>query len=183
MTRKELIERAEFMGVDVLDATKELPRRRYTKSHRKYGNHEAKIKIFGITIGRGSWSDDSWQSTAQAGIRFGHIKTLEVIDDDAVLLTLKSGQEVELSEGSTDIGTDIREIIVEDEHEGEIHRHREGEDIALVAEGGLFHRSLPRTATPPLERAPSPNIISDNRCERSHKFRTEARLGQNAAPG
>ncbi len=37
-----------------------------------------------------------------------------------VLLTTKSGLEIELEHGSTDIGEDIREIIIEDSKEGEI---------------------------------------------------------------
>ena len=105
----------EGSWVDILDGEKELPKRKYKESRRKYRDHETTIKIFGIEIGKSGWS-----SSASSGIRFGHIKTMEVIDDDAVLLTLKSGQEIELSGGSTDIGSDIREIIIEDEHEGEI---------------------------------------------------------------
>jgi len=102
--------------VDILDATKELPKRStYKESRRKYRDHETTIKIFGIEIGKSGWS-----SSTLSGIRFGHIKTMEVIDDDAVLLTLKSGQEIELSGGGSDIGSGIREIIIEDEHEGEI---------------------------------------------------------------
>jgi hypothetical protein len=45
---------------------------------------------------------------------------MEIIDDDAVLLELKSGETVELSGGSTDIGEEIREIVIEDINEGEI---------------------------------------------------------------
>jgi len=107
--------------VDILDASKERPKRsKYKESRRKYRDRKATIEIFGITIGKSRSSSSGWWSTAQSGIRFGHIMTLEVTDDDAVLLTLKSGQEVELSGGSTDIGSGIREIIIEDEHEGEI---------------------------------------------------------------
>ncbi len=107
--------------VDILDASKERPKRGTDKeSRRKYRDRKATIEIFGITIGKSRSSSSGWWSTAQSGIRFGHIRTLDVVDDDAVLLTLKSSQEVELSGGSTDIGSGIREIIIEDEHEGEI---------------------------------------------------------------
>jgi len=106
--------------VDVLDGTKELPKKRHRKSNRKYRDREATIEVFGIKIGKSSSYGDEWWSSALSGIRFGHIKSLEAVDDDLALLTLKSGQEVEFSHGSTDIGSDIREIIIEDEHEGEI---------------------------------------------------------------
>jgi hypothetical protein len=107
--------------VDILDATKELPKRStYKNARRKYRDRETTIEIFGITIGKSRSSSSDWWSSAQSGIRFGHIKALEVVDDDAVLLTLKSGQEIEMSGGGTDIGSGIREIIIEDRHEGEI---------------------------------------------------------------
>jgi hypothetical protein len=110
--------------VDVLDGSKELPKKNLRKAResarRKYRDKETSIKIFGITIGKEQSDNWDWSSTAQSGIRFGHIKRLEVVDDDRALLVLKGGQEIELSQGSTDIGTDIREIIIEDEHEGEI---------------------------------------------------------------
>ncbi len=111
----------EGSWVDILDATKELPKRStYKEARRKYRDRKATIEIFGITIGKSGFRGSGWWSSAQLGIRFGHIMALEVVDDDAVLLTLKSGQEIELSGGSTDIGSGIREIIIEDEHEGEI---------------------------------------------------------------
>jgi len=111
----------EGSWVDILDATKELPKRStYKESRRKYRDRKVTIEIFGITIGKSRSSSSGWWSTAQSGIRFGHIMALEVVDDDAVLLTLKSGQEIELSGGASDIGSGIREIIIEDEHEGEI---------------------------------------------------------------
>jgi hypothetical protein len=110
----------EGSWVDILDGEKELPKRKYKKARRKYRDRNATIEIFGITIGKSNPSSGDWWSTAQSGIRFGHIKTMEVIDDDDVLLTLKSGQEVEFIHGGSDFGSGIREIIIEDEHEDEI---------------------------------------------------------------
>ncbi|UCD63375.1 MAG: hypothetical protein JSW34_11585 [Candidatus Zixiibacteriota bacterium] len=120
----------EGSWVDVLDGNKDLPKSNYRKSDRKkYRDREGSFEIFGITIGK-SYSSWNFPGSAQSGIRFGHIKTLEVIDDDAVRLVLKSGQEVELEGGSTDIGEDIREIIIEDADEGEIELV--WDDIELV---------------------------------------------------
>ncbi len=111
----------ETNWVDMLDGNKELPdnNRDVDRKHGSEGrSREHSIEIFGLRVG-GSESF-SWSDNAQSGIRFGHIKSLEVIDDDRVLLILKSNMEVELTEGSTDMGQDMRELIIEDESKGEI---------------------------------------------------------------
>ncbi|UCG62009.1 MAG: hypothetical protein JSV52_01590 [Candidatus Zixiibacteriota bacterium] len=111
----------EGSWVDVLDGEKELPRKNLRKSSRQRYRDRSKtsIKIFGIDIGGG---DKYWYDigSAQSGIRFGHLRSMEIIDDDAVLLVTKSGLEFEMENGSTDIGDEIREIVIEDEEEGEI---------------------------------------------------------------
>ncbi len=109
----------EANWVDILDGNKDIPKRTHSdkRERRQYGERETSIEIFGISLGKSSWN---YSSVGQSGIRFGHIRVLEVIDDDRALLILKSGQEIELGNGSTDIGEDIREIIIEDEDEGEI---------------------------------------------------------------
>jgi hypothetical protein len=105
----------EASWVDILNGNKELKR----SGRRKYHDREKTIKILGITIGH-SRTYRYESGSAQSGLCFGHIKSLEVTDDDAVLLELKSGETVELEGGSTDIGEEIREIIIEDINEGEI---------------------------------------------------------------
>lgn len=68
-----------------------------------------------------SWTDlldgskDLRRSTVQSGLRFGHIETLEPLDRRSALLTLRSGQQIELSGGSTDLGTSLRALVVADE--------------------------------------------------------------------
>lgn len=108
----------EGSWVDILNGNKELSRKRHS-GRKKYRDRERSIELFGITI-RTRGSSWSFGNVAQSGMRFGHIKSLEVIDDDAARIVLKSGDEVELEGGSTDIGTGIREIIIEDINEGEI---------------------------------------------------------------
>ena len=115
-------DRNEANWVDVLDGTKERPRR-YTKldddEGRDYRKSRRGIDLFGLKFYTGS--DNLFLSnTAQSGIRFGYIKTMVVEDDDRALLKLKGGEEVELVNGSTDLGDNIREIVVEDSREGEI---------------------------------------------------------------
>jgi hypothetical protein len=102
----------EASWCDMLSGAKELHR-----SHRPNNRHE-KTVVFGITVG------ERWRvgnaGSVQSGLSFGHIKTLEPLDDDAVRLTLKSGENVRLEGGSTDIGEEVRGIVIEDAKEGEI---------------------------------------------------------------
>jgi hypothetical protein len=124
----------EGSWVDILDGTRDRDDRdrksRSRSSGRKYRDRRSSIKIFGVRINNDSDNDFFYTSSAESGIRFGHLKSLEAIDDDRVLLTLKSGEEVEFSSGSTDFGSGIREIIVEDTREGEIEF--DWDDIELI---------------------------------------------------
>ncbi|MFC1662234.1 hypothetical protein ACFL3S_12425 [Gemmatimonadota bacterium] len=78
---------------------------------------ERAIEIAGYRI---TWDDQEpdFVSTAESGIRFGHIHRLRVVDEEAAELELRSGEVVELSGGSTDLGTDMRELLVEDPEGG-----------------------------------------------------------------
>ncbi len=62
-----------------------------------------------------TWDDDqgSQPDVADSGVRFGHIASLRVTGDDEVEVTLRSGQTFELAGGATDIGTNIRELLIE----------------------------------------------------------------------
>lgn len=108
----------EGSWVDILNGTKELTGCSIGSHRKKYGERKKTIKIFGLRIEK--TEDYSQNGSALSGVRFGHIKTLEIIDDDAIIVTLKSGEEVELEGNSTDIGGSIREIVIEDMNEGEI---------------------------------------------------------------
>jgi hypothetical protein len=116
-------DRNESDWVDILNATKEIPRKYSREYERSGGRHREsrsrKIELFGLKIydeGR----DWTYSRSAESGIRFGHIRSLEVLGDNEALLTLKSGEEVELISNSTDIGSSIREIVIEDEREGKL---------------------------------------------------------------
>jgi hypothetical protein len=103
---------------DVLDGNKELDSRhhkRYVDSNRR---RKGSLKIFGINIDDGENYNYFSGDEAQSGIRMGHIKTLTPESDDRATLVLKSGEEVELGNGSTDIGSDIRELLIDDKTEG-----------------------------------------------------------------
>jgi len=114
----------EASWIDILNGTKELPRKNFRgdrdSDRRRYSDRgRTRVEFFGITIGG---DDGGWMSStsASSSIRMGHIRTLEVIDDDRALLILKSGKEVELENSSTDLGSGIREIVVEEKDQGEL---------------------------------------------------------------
>lgn len=113
----------EASWLDILNGTKELPRKNFRgdrdDERRRYSDRgRTRIEFFGITIGE----RDSWHSpsSASSAIRMGHLRTLEVLDDDRALLILKSGKEVELENSSTDLGSGIREIVIEEKDQGEL---------------------------------------------------------------
>jgi len=106
--------------VDVLDGNKERTHKAKKSKRRMYRERESSVEIFGIKIGGSNCYISDWSDVSQSGVRFGHIRTLEAIGDDEVLLILKSGEEVEFESGSTDFGDGIREIVIEDRDEGEL---------------------------------------------------------------
>ena len=72
----------------------------------------------------GSWTDflDANKPNGQggeniSGIRFGHVSSIEVLNDDSALFTLKSGDEFELNSRASDLGLRLRALIV-DESDG-----------------------------------------------------------------
>ena len=118
-------DRNEAGWVDILNGSKV----RYADG--RYSNSQSsnkRIEIFGVTIYEGRGSSSS--STRTSGIRFGHIRSIEPLGSNSALLTLQSDQEVEFKNGSTDIGSDVREIIVEDNQRGEVELR--WKDIELI---------------------------------------------------
>jgi hypothetical protein len=114
----------EASWVDILDGTKEFRWREYRaddeRKRRKYRDRRRRVRLWGVDVYVSGDDDWDYPSSAQSGLAFGHIQSMEIIGDDEVLLTLKSGEELELSGGSTDIGTGIREIVIEDINSGEL---------------------------------------------------------------
>jgi hypothetical protein len=134
---------------DVLDGDKDLPWEnsrdaRLLDEDLRHRTRERSVSIFGLRI---SWSRDdlSLAEASRSGIRFGHLRTLEVKGDDRALLTLKSGEAVELHGGSTDLGDELRSLVIEDADRGPVElRWR---DLDLVE----FMRA-PGDAPPPTGR-------------------------------
>jgi hypothetical protein len=104
---------------DMIDGNKERPKKHDKKRRRKYGDDDGtRVKLFGLTI----FSDGSgWGgSLSQSAIAFGHIKELIPDSDDGAELLLKSGETVFIEGSSSDLGTGVREIIIETADEGEL---------------------------------------------------------------
>ncbi len=101
---------------DVLNGDKAVPRENYLMWARATGDGQEErrrsVEFLGFTV---SWNEDdpNFPSLAQSGIRFGHVDRLVVLDDQRAELRLRSGEVVELQGGSTDLGTDLRELVVD----------------------------------------------------------------------
>lgn len=116
---------------DILSASKEMPEQnaRDAEEYGREGERERtrSFEIFGLRV---EWDpEDSFPSTAEAGIRFGHISTLEALSSGRALVMLKSGEEVELR-GGGDLGSSVREIVVEDPSRGDVKL--EWDDVRTV---------------------------------------------------
>ncbi|MCH7533619.1 MAG: hypothetical protein IIB36_17925 [Gemmatimonadetes bacterium] len=68
----------------------------------------------------GSWTDflDAMKPNGRggeniSGIRFGHVSSIEVLNDHSALFTLKSGEQLQLNSRASDLGTGLRALIVD----------------------------------------------------------------------
>ena len=126
----------EASWVDILNGTKELNDEHADKSPQSSHRKTKRVQVFGLDVAEWNWEGD-WPGQAESGIRFGHIKSIEARGDDDARITLKSGETVDLSGGSTDIGSNMRELIIEDVNEGETELSWEDIDkVELMAPKG-----------------------------------------------
>jgi hypothetical protein len=115
-------DRNEASWVDVLNGSKLFERRSGRPDRRRF-------EIFGYTIYD---EDGDGVLSRTSGIRFGSLSRIERKGNDKALLTLQSGEEVEFVDGSTDIGNDVRDIVIEDEDRGQVELHwRDIETVEL----------------------------------------------------
>jgi hypothetical protein len=115
-------DRNEGGWADILHGSKEIPKESYEAWLDARTGGERPTRTIDLKGYRISWDeeDPDFPSIAPSGIRFGHLAALTVVDRDRVALTLRSGGWLELSGGSTDIGTSIRELTVDDPQQGSI---------------------------------------------------------------
>jgi hypothetical protein len=105
------------------------------RERRRRNDRQRQVEVFGLKI---RYEGDDESPTRKSGIRFGHIRRLETIGSNAALLTLWSGEEVEFRDGSTDIGTDNRGILVEDVERGEVElRWRDVAQVEFMQAGDV----------------------------------------------
>lgn len=109
-------DRNEGSWVDLLNGSKDqeavLFQDWWKLAHPGDPHRDRVIEVAGYRI---TWDDEEleWPTTAESGIRFGHIRRIELVEDDRVRLELQSGLEAELEGGATDLGSDLREITIE----------------------------------------------------------------------
>lgn len=70
------------------------------------------VEVAGFRV---SWNEDDpdFPSAVSGGIRFGHIREIRPTGSDEALVILRSGQEVGLSGGGSDLGRDMRDLVVQ----------------------------------------------------------------------
>ncbi|MBW3535135.1 MAG: hypothetical protein KY453_07955, partial [Gemmatimonadetes bacterium] len=118
-------DRNEASWADLLNGSKAMPREWVDEAAELAGRDGERhdggggFEIFGLRV---SWDEDDWDAprSAESGIRFGHLRSLAVSGDDQALLTLKSGEEIELRGGSTDLGAQLRSVVIEDAAGGSV---------------------------------------------------------------
>lgn len=83
--------------------------------------------------------------SAKSGIRFGHVRSIAPLDSNSALFTLKSGEEIELTGGATDLGSNLRALVIEELDGGVVEL--EWGDIDVVE-----FEAAPEDASPPSSR-------------------------------
>jgi hypothetical protein len=131
-------DRNETHWADFLDGRKEIPwanireAEELDEEFRRRRERERSVSLLGLRI---SWDEDDGEPrTASAAVRFGHVRSLEVVDDGRARLVLLSGEEVELRGGSTDVGRSFRGLTVEDAERGVVElRWRDLDRVDFMA--------------------------------------------------
>lgn len=81
------------------------------------GRYDRHIQVRGVRI---SWRDNDLSSSVSSGIRFGHIRRIEPLNSRSALISLRSGEEVQLDGNATDLGSGLRHLVVVDPDHGEV---------------------------------------------------------------
>ncbi len=102
---------------DRADRARDRADRARDRAERSRDGSERRIYVSGVTIG---WNDNDFSSSVSSGIRFGHIERLEALNSRSALLTLKSGEQVQLDGNATDLGSGLRRLIIDDVDRGEV---------------------------------------------------------------
>ena len=122
---------------DILDAN------HYIYSDYAYDNR-SKVTIFGLKF-RKDRRKRRGRATVEMGVKFGHLKSIERLSRNSALLTYQSGRELEVFSNSTDIGENVRGIIIEDIIVGTTKLYWDDLDrVEFKREPGSYSRELTR---------------------------------------
>jgi hypothetical protein len=108
-------DRNEVGWMDILDGSKKHEEFEYQDwwvlVHPGDRSRDRVIEVAGYRV---TWDDSApeFPENVESGIRFGHIRRLVPVDRQEVRLELRSGGDVVLTGGSTDLGTDLRGVLV-----------------------------------------------------------------------
>jgi hypothetical protein len=140
-------DRNEGSWADFLHGTKQVPEANYEEARALGGDEwaprERSFELFGLRISWKEEPEEGWSDEALSAVRFGHLRSIEVVDDDRALLVFKSGLEMEMEASSTDLGTGLRELIVDDPRQGPVTlRWRDIEVVDFMPSMGAPPSSL-----------------------------------------
>jgi hypothetical protein len=139
-------DRNEAAWADALHGQKEVDRDLLDRMAETLGEDLAirgrSVEYLGVRI---SWEDDGNAPGSQASVRFGHLAWLERVSDVSARLGLKSGEELELRGRSTDLGTALREFVVDDRVAGRV-------ELSWADLDRIDFAAAPSGARPPAER-------------------------------
>lgn len=118
-------DRNEASWADVLDGLKEIPWENLREAEEldpelaERGRRERSIEAFGVRI---TWDRDDTGGArlVPAGVRFGLVESLVVVDERRARLRLRGGDEVVLGSSSTDLGRSMRPLVVDDARRGQL---------------------------------------------------------------
>lgn len=100
------------------------------------------VEYLGVRI---TWEDDGDAEGSQSSVRFGHLAWLEPVSENSARLGFKTGEEIELRGGSTDLGSGLREFIVHDPVAGPV-------EVTWTELERIDFGAAPTGARPPSER-------------------------------
>jgi hypothetical protein len=125
-------DRNEAAWSDVLHASKLLPERNLDDALdlgvAEAGSTGQGIEVLGFRVPWGE--EERWSPEALSAVRFGHVRSIEVLDEDRAIVVLKSGIELEMFASSTDLGGSNRGIEIADAEGGTVSLA--WADVALV---------------------------------------------------
>ena len=121
---------------DILDGTKKREGRHWEGRRR-----EKRIDILGLRI---SWDEGVTEIKASSGIQFGYIKSLERRSRNRAILELKNGERITFYGYSTDIGSGVREILIDDPEQGEVELDWDDLDVVEFSECDPAHIIKPQ---------------------------------------